>query len=75
MGCSDEFGSDREEPTIRLCQSCGFRLPYTAAPDDTLCVECEESAADDAMRDEVMRDEENRRLSVLADLERRAEDE
>lgn len=58
------------DPTIRLCANCGFRLPFTAAADDTLCPQCEEFVADEAKRDEA-----NRRLSMLADMERRAEDE
>lgn len=93
--------SDPKEPNIRLCQSCGFRLPYTAAPDDTLCAECKArreptiricigcgvelecvcfgdilyQLCEECEQGERSRDEANRRLSVLADLERRAEDE
>lgn len=61
--------ADPKEPTIRLCQSCGFRLPYTAAPDDTLCVPCEEYAADAARRDEA-----NRRWAIQERIERERND-
>lgn len=61
--------SDPKEPTIRICIGCGVALECVCFG-DTLCPLCEEYEQGERSRDEA-----NRRLSVLADLERRAEDE
>lgn len=54
---------------VRLCIGCGVALECVCLGDTIypLCEECEQ--------EERGRDEANRRLSVLADLERRSEDE